>query len=202
MENSSIDGGIDSGSSESKIPLILAIAAFVLSGLAFIFALNAKNGVARHKSGVMTEIETAVETAKQAAADARSASSGGEAVADLKTDFEELKAQLIARYQEISKSQTQIVQNARTLNERMNRLDRGAAARPAAGTTASSPRSPATGTAAAPAAAGKYRVKQGDYPAKIAKEHGITTDALMRANPGLDPKRLQIGQEINLPAEN
>ena len=82
MENSSIDGGIDSGSSESKIPLILAIAAFVLSGLAFIFALNAKNGVARHKSGVMTEIETAVETAKQAAVDARSASSGGEAVAD------------------------------------------------------------------------------------------------------------------------
>ena len=55
---------------------------------------------------------------------------------------------------------------------------------------------------AAPAAAGKYRVKQGDYPAKIAKEHGITTDALMRANPGLDPKRLQIGQEINLPAGN
>ncbi|HIV03818.1 MAG TPA: LysM peptidoglycan-binding domain-containing protein [Candidatus Spyradosoma merdigallinarum] len=196
MENSSIDGGIDSGSSESKIPLILAIAAFVLSGLAFIFALNAKNGVARHKSGVMTEIETAVETAKQAAADARSASSGGEAVADLKTDFEELKAQLIARYQEISKSQTQIVQNARTLNERMNRLDRGAAARPADGTAQ---RTPAAGT---PAAAGKYRVKQGDYPAKIAKEHGITTDALMRANPGLDPKRLQIGQEINLPAEN
>jgi len=53
--------------------------------------------------------------------------------------------------------------------------------------------------AAAAAAAGQYTVEKGDTPEKIAKKLGIKTGALMDANPGLDPKKLQIGQKLNVP---
>lgn len=54
----------------------------------------------------------------------------------------------------------------------------------------------------APVAAGPggdYTVKAGDTPAKIARAHGVTTDALMGANPGLEPTKLKVGQKVNLP---
>ena len=46
---------------------------------------------------------------------------------------------------------------------------------------------------------GDYTIKAGDYPAKIARAHGISTEALMAANPGIDPTKLKVGQKINLP---
>jgi LysM repeat protein len=58
---------------------------------------------------------------------------------------------------------------------------------------------PAASGAAAAATAGQYTVVQGDMPQTIAKKLGIKTKDLMDANPGLDPKKLQIGQKLNVP---
>jgi LysM repeat protein len=44
-----------------------------------------------------------------------------------------------------------------------------------------------------------YTVAKGDFPATIAKKNGISVKALMDANPGLDPKKLKIGQKLQLP---
>lgn len=44
-----------------------------------------------------------------------------------------------------------------------------------------------------------YTIKQGDTLGKIAKTEGVSLDSLMAANPGVDPKRLKIGQEIQIP---
>ena len=44
-----------------------------------------------------------------------------------------------------------------------------------------------------------YVVKAGDSPYSIARKSGIKVEALMAANPGLDPKRLRVGQPLNLP---
>ncbi len=46
---------------------------------------------------------------------------------------------------------------------------------------------------------GDYTIKGGDTPAKIARAHGVTLDALMAANPGLEPTKPKVGQKINLP---
>jgi LysM repeat protein len=56
-----------------------------------------------------------------------------------------------------------------------------------------------SGDAAAAAASGQYVVEKGDMPATIAKKLGIKTQELLDANPGLDPKKLQIGQKLNVP---
>lgn len=49
------------------------------------------------------------------------------------------------------------------------------------------------------AASPTYIVARGDTPVKIAERLGLDTTALLAANPGLDPRRLLIGQVIVLP---
>jgi LysM repeat protein len=51
-----------------------------------------------------------------------------------------------------------------------------------------------------PAAAGDYVVQKGDSFYTIAKAHGTTTAAITAANPGVDSRRLKIGQKLVLPA--
>lgn len=46
-----------------------------------------------------------------------------------------------------------------------------------------------------------YRVRAGDYLGRIAREHGVTVKALQEANPGVNPTRLKVGQEIRIPAD-
>ena len=52
----------------------------------------------------------------------------------------------------------------------------------------------------ASAAGSEYVVVKGDSPAKIAKKNGVTTKALLAANPGLVPTKLKIGQKLTIPA--
>lgn len=54
--------------------------------------------------------------------------------------------------------------------------------------------------AATPSATSTYVVKGGDTLEGIARQHGITLNDLQEANPGLDPRRLMPGQELELPA--
>ncbi len=49
-------------------------------------------------------------------------------------------------------------------------------------------------------AGGEYVVVKGDSLAKIAKKNGVSLKALTAANPGLNPKKLKIGQKLVLPA--
>jgi len=45
-----------------------------------------------------------------------------------------------------------------------------------------------------------YTIQSGDTFASVAKEHGLSVQALINANPGLDPRNLRIGEAIQLPA--
>jgi LysM repeat protein len=48
---------------------------------------------------------------------------------------------------------------------------------------------------------GTYTIKSGDSLAKIARANGVSLSDLEAANPGVDPKRLKVGQKINLPTK-
>ena len=58
---------------------------------------------------------------------------------------------------------------------------------------------PAPAATAPPSSGGTYVVQQGDFPAKIAEKLGITLEALLAVNPGINPTNLHIGQVLNLP---
>jgi LysM repeat protein len=53
---------------------------------------------------------------------------------------------------------------------------------------------------AAPTGATEYTIAKGDYLEKIAKSFHVTTKAILEANPGIAPTKLQIGQKIKIPA--
>lgn len=48
--------------------------------------------------------------------------------------------------------------------------------------------------------AGIHYIESGDTFSKIAKQYGVSLGQIQRANPTVDPRRLQIGQEIVIPA--
>jgi peptidoglycan endopeptidase LytF len=65
---------------------------------------------------------------------------------------------------------------------------------------ADSPTPPAPGPTNTPATAMQtYTVESGDIPLTIAEKFGITVEALLAANPGLDPTSLHAGDVLNIP---
>lgn len=45
----------------------------------------------------------------------------------------------------------------------------------------------------------KHKVAAGETPATIARRYGVSADKLVEANPGLNPRRMRVGQELNIP---
>ena len=56
-------------------------------------------------------------------------------------------------------------------------------------------------TDSTPSGAKEYTVAKGDSLYKIAKDNGVSTSALINANPKLDPKKLQPGMKVTIPAQ-
>lgn len=50
------------------------------------------------------------------------------------------------------------------------------------------------------AATRTHRVQSGDTPASIARKFNVKLESLMSANPGLNPRKMQVGQTLNIPA--
>jgi LysM repeat protein len=60
---------------------------------------------------------------------------------------------------------------------------------------------PPPASVGAPAAtSGEYVIAQGDTMGAIAKKNSVSLRALMEANPGVNPKKLQIGHKLQIPA--
>jgi LysM repeat protein len=55
-------------------------------------------------------------------------------------------------------------------------------------------------TSVAPAGVAEYTVVKGDTFSSIAKKRGVSIKAIQEANPGVDPKKLKIGQQLVIPA--
>lgn len=58
------------------------------------------------------------------------------------------------------------------------------------------PAAPLPGTTPAPLT---HTVKPGETPTFIARQYGVRVEALLAANPRLDPRRLRVGQTLSIP---
>jgi len=54
----------------------------------------------------------------------------------------------------------------------------------------------------APPAGQEYTIIKGDTFATLHKKFGVSVKAIQEANPGVDPRRLKIGQKLQIPASN
>ncbi len=55
-------------------------------------------------------------------------------------------------------------------------------------------------TPSPPATLRRHKVKSGENPSSIARKYGVPLSKFLAANPGLNPAKLQIGQELNIPS--
>ena len=53
--------------------------------------------------------------------------------------------------------------------------------------------------ASSAASTGYHVIRPGDTFGKLARQYGVTVEAIFQANPKVDPRRLQIGQKIRIP---
>jgi LysM repeat protein len=74
----------------------------------------------------------------------------------------------------------------------------GSAPQPTSSRTTSTARNTSPPAAAKPRT---YTIVQGDTLASVARKHSLSLTALQAANPGVTPKKLRVGQVINLPAK-
>jgi LysM repeat protein len=87
----------------------------------------------------------------------------------------------------------------------------GTGSTPSPTTSASIPRTPVrttrpqvgTGSTPSPITSARtlrtHTVAAGENPVVIARKYGVKLDALLRANPGLNPRKLKVGQAVKIP---
>lgn len=67
-------------------------------------------------------------------------------------------------------------------------------------TTPTATPTPVPTSVSVPGTATTYKVQWGDWLRKIAEKHGVTVEALLAANPGINPNVIYPGQTLNIPA--
>ena len=63
-----------------------------------------------------------------------------------------------------------------------------------------SPSNTARSPAPSPNPLRRHKVKSGENPYSIARKYGVTLSKFLAANPGLNPAKLQIGEELKIPS--
>ena len=119
--------------------------------------------------------------------------------AQLRAQIEQLQAQLLTR------PATPVSPNPPAAREVGTPAGSSSPVQPAE--TSAGSRSPATGAenrAGTPASSSRRRthvVKSGETITSIARQYSVKPGSLQAANPGLDPRRMRIGQTLNVPAQ-
>jgi hypothetical protein len=195
----------ESTGSSGMIPLIVAIIAVVLGGVGLYLGYSAQKRVSDLESG-LTEGSTSVAEMERRLQQATArlsevATKVDTAASDLdalRTRFRILGTQtqegLTAFGNEINANREAIAKLNQNLVEIASAAPRRTTTTAAAVAPADNGESPTTG-----AARRTYTIQSGDTFQRIAREHNVTLQALLDANPDADPRRLRIGTEIVIP---
>lgn len=208
--------------SPSKTPLFLGISALIiaLAGLALGWLGFTKAGELEARMGELAESQGAMQGLESQIAE------NGKKIEQLSGTLNNFSRAVQSELQEAGDDISDLKKNIRSvtiqagtalkkveeLEEKGIKVATAAAASRPAPTAAASPTaergplsksptaaaSPADGVSSATSTS-TYKIEGGDTLAAIANRFGISLAALMEANPGVDPRRLRIGQEIVLP---
>ncbi|MDQ8205300.1 LysM domain-containing protein [Pelagicoccus sp. SDUM812003] len=195
--------------SPSKTPLFIAIAAILL-GIAGLWLAWTSFSRISELEKKLAEVESAAQGASemQDAIDASSARVE-QVVANMNTLSQNVSDALNEVGSDITKVRSDVRKvaieagTAKKMVEELEKSGVRVASAPAPSRASSSSSEPAQTSKspdASPGKSGVYTIKSGDTLGKIAAAYKITLTQLQSANPGVDPRRLRIGQQIVIPA--
>ena len=180
------------------IPGALALLALILGGAALFFALDAS----RRLSSMSDSLAEGVSGV--AGLEDRIDQLEGQ-IGELAEAAESLKSRMLRASAYSSQSEKTIRKLAEEINVNREQIIQSAEALAGMGPNSSSGSATATNTGGGGASAasategGSYSIEPGDTFARIAQQFGVSLQSLLDANPGVDPRRLRIGQTILLP---
>jgi LysM repeat protein len=190
------------------IPVALAVFGIVLGGAGLYFGLTANQRLNPIDESVSASATSSAKVEKvingfetQITELAAQVSEQSKTISRLRVYSSQGEQAVKKLASELNVNREQIVKTAEKLNEFAAAGFRAAPA-PQAPSAASA--DTATAEPAAPAAPGEattYVIASGDNFGKIATKAGVTVQAILDANPDADPRRLAIGQTINIPAQ-
>lgn len=165
--------------------IVLALLGCVLGGIGLYVANQNRNLVASLEAQLVD---------RDAGAEAL-----GEDTAALARRLVALEAALASQEEELAAMSGEVNRAVQTLRQEIQRTRDLIGQRTAGAPTTTAP--PSAAVPVPPVLSGQtYTVQPGDTLGRIARDHGVSLRALQDANPGVDPRRLQIGQVLQLPA--
>ncbi|MFP4261202.1 MAG: LysM peptidoglycan-binding domain-containing protein [Opitutales bacterium] len=193
---------IESPGGSVMLPIALAGLAIVLGGAGLYFGLSANQQLSPLSASLNEGSSSAARLEKEVGA--------------LEGQLEELRAENVELRKSLERSRiystqseravkqlaSSVKENREQLVKQAERLNELATARRRPGSAAARPDSGASAAEEAgadTAPEGSYTIRSGDTFGKIAEKTGVTLQALLDANPDADPRRLRIGQVIQLP---
>lgn len=166
---------------------ILPIAGVIVGGLALVLAIVALVKLSTLQKTVLAQAD---EVAKISSieTEARSASA---AAAKTGSDLTALRQGIQAPFDAVGNE-------IGAIKARITVVEEAQKARAAAPVKAGKAGAPGVVTGTVDAS-GNYSIAPGDTIAKIAKKFATSVDAIEADNPGLDPKKLKVGQKVKIP---
>ncbi|MEM1222737.1 MAG: LysM peptidoglycan-binding domain-containing protein [Verrucomicrobiota bacterium] len=189
------------------LPIAIAILAVVLGGAGLYFGLSANQRINPIDESISARTTSLAELEDQISIFSARFEELSAKTDELSSTLNRVKAygnqseQAIKKLAgELNTNRKQIVKTAEKLNELAANGFRSAAAQAAPTATASNNNDSASTAPASGGSTTLYTIESGDYFSKIAAKTGVSLQALIDANPGVDSRRLQIGQQINIPS--
>ena len=197
----------DANQSPSNIvPVALAVLGIVLGGAGLYFGLTANqrlNPIDESVSAGATssaKIETVINGFQTQVAELAAQMSEQSKTVNRLRVYSSRGEQAVKKLAgELNTNREQIVKTAEMLNEFAAAGFRAVPAPQEASAASNDTGSPAA--IAAPGAASTYVIASGDNFGKIASKFGVAVQAILDANPDADPRRLAIGQTIQIPTK-
>lgn len=197
------DDELETSSGSNLVPIALAVLAIVLGGAGLYFGLTANQRL----NPLSESMEAGTSSAARLEKDISALEIQVTELSAQKTELKKTIDRMRVYSNQSEKAVKQVAGSVKDnreeivkLAERINDFaSSGVRPKPAAATAN------ASGDASQPAAAsgaaqeGTYTIESGDTFAKVAPKLGVGLQALLDANPDADPRRLRIGQVINVP---
>ena len=192
------------GSKMGLFAVFIAIVGVVVGAIGIVLANQAQGDIKKLEAKLSAQPDKVPELEKDLAdLDERLVKLGGEFV-KLGRQDRQLQDNTQAAFNQVAGD---IATNRETLNELSTKMtelvEKLETGRISTRTTASTPSSGSDGEAGPPAEAtpeeGVYSIQSGDTLSAIAKRFGVSLNALLAANPTVNPRALQIGQKIIIP---
>lgn len=213
-----MDEDENDGNGAGMVPIALAVFGIVLGGAGLYFGMNANQRLSPLDQSIKEDAGRIESLAEQVAGlDARLSETNAR-LGDLENELGRFRSgerrtenAIGELTEEINTNRDRIRRTAGNLNKLAERLRSNAGARGGQAGEAQSSNgedeeadnngeTPEAGTGGGPdGETPTYTVKAGDTFAKIARREGVALQALIDANPGVEPRRLNIGQTIRLP---